>query len=460
VALAQEGATSTSTPGPPFTSPRGTPTFTRTPPPRPTPQPIRYITNPTEAYALGQRYYQGERPRGGESAIPSNTPLASGEAVTQRFRYLPLILTNGKRLWHKGTGKDGAFPGSGFLSRLGVSWWYDWQHDYAWGDHGNFAYTGFAPMVWCADRPNEIPPDITNNGFGGSWNEQELAARVAQNRGRTWLIFNEPDMPYGIINETTQTYGYQQCAWVLCYMAHKALNLDPVCTWTGATPPSNNATIEAKMMEIAVARYIAIYDIIKASDPTAKVFCCGNFAAMYNSSWWQEFLQRLSGTGRRIDGVAVHAYPWSRSIQACEDFQPESRIWYDCLQEQLDLFRSLHVQEMARGDTPLAPNAPIWITEIGYLFARWVEPPQTVPTLTPQQVRDYLMQPMVEWLQGGGTGYQRVAWYVSIDATWRGTNDVTNLFLYPAPGATPSTLTTPGAYWATVVPTPAAAPAE
>jgi len=73
-ALAQEGATSTSTftPGPPFTSPRGTPTFTATPPPRPTPQPLKYITNPTEAYVLGQRYYQGERPRGGEGVILSN----------------------------------------------------------------------------------------------------------------------------------------------------------------------------------------------------------------------------------------------------------------------------------------------------------------------------------------------------------------------------------------------------
>jgi hypothetical protein len=41
MALAQEGATRTSTPMPPFTSPRGTPTFTMTPPPRPTPQPLR-----------------------------------------------------------------------------------------------------------------------------------------------------------------------------------------------------------------------------------------------------------------------------------------------------------------------------------------------------------------------------------------------------------------------------------
>ncbi|MEI2688762.1 MAG: hypothetical protein V9H69_03245 [Anaerolineae bacterium] len=64
MALAQEGATSTSTPRPPFTSPRGTPTFTATAPPRPTPQPIRFITNPTEAYVLGQRYHHRRTAKG------------------------------------------------------------------------------------------------------------------------------------------------------------------------------------------------------------------------------------------------------------------------------------------------------------------------------------------------------------------------------------------------------------
>ncbi len=59
-ALAQERATSTSTftPGPPFTSPRSTPTFTATPLPAPIPHPIEFITNPTEAYVLSQRYFR------------------------------------------------------------------------------------------------------------------------------------------------------------------------------------------------------------------------------------------------------------------------------------------------------------------------------------------------------------------------------------------------------------------
>lgn len=241
-ALAQEGATTTSTftPGPPFTSPRSTPTFTRTPPPRPAPLPIKYITNPTEAYVLGQRYYQGERPRGSEGAIPSDFPTASGEAVTQRFQYLPLVLTNGEWLWYKGTGKSKAYPQSGFLIQLRGSWWYDWQHDYTWGNHGNFAYTQYVPMVWCADLPGEpgVPPGAADNGLG-HWNPQELAAKVAQNPGRIWLIFNEPDHPptgWGA------NYKFQQCAEYLCQAANYA-TLPPSVTMTPGTTPTATSTV-------------------------------------------------------------------------------------------------------------------------------------------------------------------------------------------------------------------------
>ncbi len=394
-ALAQEGATRTSTPTPPFTSPRSTPTFTRTPPPRPTPQPIRFITNPTEAYALGQRYYQGERPRGGEGAIPSNTPSAPGEAVIQRFLYLPLVLTKGDWLWYKGAGKSHGYRPSGFMSQLGGSWWYDWQHDYNWGDYGNFAYRHFVPMVWCADMPREpgVPPNYSNDGNGvlglGNWNPQELAAKVAQNRGRIWLIFNEPDHP-------PSDYGanlkFQQCAEILCLAANYA-TLAPQVTMTPGT-------------------YAQIYRLIKATDPTAKVFCCGNFYGVYNSYWWPKFLDQLRfhHSDVKIDGVAMHAYPWSVSIPACAGHVEQRTIWSNCLQEQLVNFRTAHDQELQRPDTPLAPNAPLWITEIGYLTDRWVAPGQPRPTpLTSAQVTEYLMQPMVEWLQGGGTGYEAVA---------------------------------------------------
>lgn len=495
-ALAQEEATRTPTftPGSSFTSPRSTPTFTRTPSSRPTPQPMKYITNPTEAYVLGQRYYQGQRPRGGEGVIPSNTPSASGEAVTQHFRYLPLVFTNDNWLWYKGTGKDKPYHQSGFLSQLSISWWYDWQHDYNWGDHGNLADKKYAPMVWCADLPGEpgVPPGYSNSkddGTGvpgiGNWNPQELAAKVAQNRGRIWLIFNEPDFP-------PSDYGtnlkFQQCAEILCLAANYATLVPQVtmtpgtlptatrtftptptprpgatatptptpvwpCSWPKASdPPVYLENLKAKMIRMAADRYAQIYRLIKATDPTAKVFCCGNFFGEYDTEWWQGFLTQLRLYHRdvKIDGVAIHVYPWSVSITACAMFTDRPNIWDSCLRQQLVNFRTAHDQELQRPDTPLAPNAPIWITEIGYLFD-----PSPLGPLTSAQVTQYLMQPMVEWLQSGGTGYQAVGWYVSIDSL--ATPLQTNLFEYVPPPTSPSVLTTPGVYWTNTSPRPASA---
>jgi hypothetical protein len=46
--------------------------------------------------------------------------------------------------------------------------------------------------------------------------------------------------------------------------------------------------LTAKMIRMAADRYAQIYRLIKATDPTAKVFCCGNFYGEYNSYWWQK----------------------------------------------------------------------------------------------------------------------------------------------------------------------------
>ncbi len=66
------------------------------------------------------------------------------------------------------------------------------------------------------------------------------------------------------------------------------------------------------------------------------------------------------------------------------------------------------------------------------------------------------MQPMVTWLQGGGTGYEAVAWFVSINKHTDPANLPplrTMLFTYVAPSHTPSAMTILGARWATVTPT-------
>lgn len=479
MALAQEALprTSTATQLPPFTSPRSTPTFTRTPPPRPAPQPIKYITNPTEAYVLGQRYHRSEQSRSDEDFVPSNTLPASGKAATQRFRYLPLILTNDDWLWHKGTGKDAPYSESVFLSLLGGSWWYDWNHE----NPGNLSNKQYAPMIWCSNLPNEPGHPV------GSWNPQELAEKARNYPGRTWLIFNEPDHPPG---EVGSNYQFGQCGELLCKAANYATLVPQVtmtpgttptatptftptptpqpgvpatptstpvwpCSWPKTSPtPAYMNDLTNKIIRMAADRYAQIYRIIKANDPTAKVFCCGNFFGEYDTNWWQKFLEQLRLYHRdvRIDGVAMHAYPWSKSIQACEGHITQQDIFQNCLQDALKEFRNQHVLELQRPDTPLSPNAPIWITEIGYLFDRWTDTgtPTPVP-LTSEMVRGYLMKPLVEWLQGGGTGYQAVGWYISIDNI----NDTplqTNLFEYVLPPTSPSVLTTPGAYWANTSP--------
>lgn len=483
MALAQEAlpGTATATQLPPFISPRTTPTFTRTPPSRPAPQSIKYITNPTEAYVLGQRYHRDEQSRSDEGIIPSNTSSVSGEAVAQSFRYFPLILTNDDWLWYKGAGKDAPYPERVFLNLLGGSWWYDWQHE-----EGNLASRQYAPMVWCSNLPNE--PGFPSE----SWNPQELAEKAKKYPGRVWLIFNEPDFPPG---EVGSNYQFGQCGDLLCRTANYA-TLVPQVTMTPGTTPTATSTFTAtptprpgvpatltptpvwpcswpkvsdppaylddlmkKMIRMAADRYAQIYRIIKANDPTAKVFCCGNFSGEYDTIWWQKFLEQLRLYHRdvRIDGVAIHAYPWGTSIRACQSYDSQEDIWR-CLKPAFERFRTMHIEELQRPDTPLAPNAPIWITEIGYLFDRWVDVgTPTPPPLTSAHVRDYLMKPMVEWLQSGGTGYQAVGWYISIDNI----NDTplqTNLFEYVPPPTSPSVLTTPGAYWANTSPKLSPAP--
>jgi hypothetical protein len=221
--------------------------------------------------------------------------------------------------------------------------------------------------------------------------------------------------------------------------------------------------LTTKMIRMAADRYAQIYRLIKATDPTAKVFCCGNFFGEYDSPWWQKFLEQLRLHHRdvKIDGVAMHAYPWSASIRACETFYERPDIWRNCLRGRLELFSSLHADELRRSDTPLAPNAPIWITEIGYLFDPWVpNGTPTPPPLTSEQVTTYLMQPLVTWMQGGGTGYEAAAWFVSINKHTDPANLPplrTMLFAYVAPTATPSALTNPGVYWANTDPMPAPA---
>lgn len=72
--------------------------------------------------------------------------------------------------------------------------------------------------------------------------------------------------------------------------------------------------------------------------------------------------------------------------------------------------------ELARSDLILVPNAPIWLTEFGYLVYNGPQRPFPIPTaLTEAEVANHLMIPLISWMQTGETGYQAIAWYVTID---------------------------------------------
>jgi hypothetical protein len=487
MALAQEGATSTSTwtPRPPFTSPLSTPAFTATPHPTPVPRPIEFITDPREVYALSQRYRfldlgdgdpQGadasETQRVGGEAQPMHAPLA-------RSLYFPLIRRSALSAWYKGTGQSIVYREHSFVYKLGITWWYDWQHDYAWYVTGRIAEPRYQPMVWCPNLPGEpgVPPGYSEPDRG-LWNPLELADKTRRYPGRTWLIFNEPDFPPSIHPDTPTMYSYQQCGQVLCGMANYATLPAPVVlppnmaptptqTWTPTPipPPGSSATatptpvwpcswpvagptptyypgLRAKMIRMAADRYAQIYRIIKANDPTAKVFCCGNFDAGY-TTWLADFLQqlRLYHSDVKIDGLAIHAYPWGSSVRDCWN-APKESIW-ECMARELEENRN----DFHGTGSPLVSDAPLWITETGYLGI-----PQPTPTLTAQEVQQYVMDPMIVWLQSGVTGYQAVAWFISIGAD----PPQTNLFVPTAPEHTPSAMAILGARWATV--TPARAP--
>jgi hypothetical protein len=407
-------------------------------------------------------------------------------APLARSLYFPLIRRSGLSAWYKGTGQSIVYREHSFVYSLGVTWWYDWQHDYAWEPYvtgRKIVEPRYQPMVWCPNLPGEpgVPPEFAEPDRG-LWNPQELAEKARRYPGRTWLILNEPDFPPSIHPATPTMYSYQQCGRVLCGMANYATLPAPVvlppnvaptptrtytptpipppgsiatatplpdwpCSWPVANPtPTYYPGLRAKMIRIAADRYAQIYRIIKANDPTAKVFCCGNLHAGY-TEWWADFLQqlRLYHSDVKIDGLAIHAYPWGTSVEDCWNYQPVSDIW-ECMARELGENR----YDFRAIGAPVIPDAPIWITETGYLGI----PTVVSPPLTMQQVQDYVMDPMIVWLQSGTTGYQAVAWFISSGADPL----ETNLFVQPAPSHTPSAMTILGARWATVTPVPALGP--
>lgn len=197
------------------------------------------------------------------------------------------------------------------------------------------------------------------------------------------------------------------------------------------------------MIRIAADRYAQIYEIIHTNDPTAKVFCCGNFYAGY-STWWPPFLHQLElyHPNVRINGIAIHAYPDHSSVGACNDWQGiENLIFSECMKTAL----TNAYNDLSGMNSPIIDaNAPIWITETGVLTSAHI-------LKTQQAIRDYYMRPLINWMQSGAGRYERIGWFISI-LDQQATTDRTGLFQYVPYNATPSVLSVLGSTWSTAKP--------
>lgn len=330
------------------------------------------------------------------------------------------------------------------VAPLKLNWYYNWNYRST-ETPSPFESKFFVPMVWCAGK--------SSDGVGANHIDaaklQQLAAAYP---GRVWLVFNEPDFP-AAKNSNTDVFSYLPCAQWLCKIIQQQNPQDNYpCIWGGnsGTPtpnPTVQATLQAKMAELAADRFAEVSDILKTVDPTAKVFCCGNFFD-HNTDWWEDFKNhlRMQHSDVKIDGVAIHVYPWTRSTN-CHLQSLPADVW-ECLQHDLEDYAAIHAAELELADSVLAPGAPIWVTEYGYLNYNGPTPTPGTPTV--DEIVNYVMMPMVSWLQTGQLGYQAVAWYVTIDQDPK-TPEETNLFYVTSSGI--YALTTPvGTTWAAVVP--------
>ena len=449
----QVGQTVRSTPSLTVISPLQPPTVTGIPiatrRPTQTPQSLIWITDATEAWVLIHRPgFSGRSDAGADAtaaSVVTHIPNSQVKNVDSSLHlYLPLVHTHWTS-WGKGVGKHvpnatpPLIPTPGpDVSPLNLNWYYNWSYKVT---PSPLETRSFVPMVWCAGKPSD--------GVGANHIDtaklQELAAAYP---GRVWLVFNEPDHPATL---NSGVYSYGQCAEWLCKIVRQQ-NPQYPCAWGGnsGTPtpnPTVQATLQAKMAELAADRFAEVSDIIKTADPSARLFCCGNFFD-HNTDWWEDFKEQLrtQHSGVKIDGVAIHVYPWTRSTN-CNYNYDVSEIW-GCLQGDLEGFTAAHAAELARTDSVLASGAPLWITEYGYL--NYNGPTATPGTPTADQIVNYVMMPMVNWFQTGPSGYQAVAWYVTIDQSAY-TPEGTNLFYVTSSGT--YALTTPaGTTWAGVVP--------
>lgn len=323
-----------------------------------------------------------------------------GVLATATPAYVYTMLSGMKDYWYKSyTWKGAGADYEHDLSNLQVNWWRDWSYQ-----PDNFSDPDYAKFVFAPFNPME-------NVWARAEKASEMAFYATDHPGRVWLLYNEPDFPTECPNGQCNLpiYSYQS---LLCqnkfvhqemvirgyggptsvpgtptYAERHTFNpgrpaattptpgvpepldrIDP-CVWPTAQPPAyytntvyrqipkvgggywgmNVRVVIDAMAKVLAEDYAALYSTLKAADPTARVFCCGNFHTP-QTEWWLAFLYHLQTNhpAVHLDGVHLHTYPWTTSTYyqgsgiECNKTQQEIKlidvIWEDCLKPVLGVY--------------------------------------------------------------------------------------------------------------------------
>lgn len=202
----------------------------------------------------------------------------------------------------------------------------------------------------------------------------------------------------------TPYLGFLQCAETICVDWH-----GQPCSWP-VTPTPDLSTLQQEMAYLTADEYARVYNIIKEEDPSARVFCCGQYYAV-STQWWEHFMDRFrylrdygGYQSLAFDGIHVHVYPYTGSTR-CENTLELSIVFDSCLKTDLiSYWNSVHQPYTETRDIPL------WITEYGYLYGGTIN--AATPTPSINNVRTGLMQRMVGFLASTeNPGYYQVSWF-------------------------------------------------
>lgn len=314
--------------------------------------------------------------------VPSATATphpASPRAPGSRFVFLPVMNNSPIYLIYGAKGIGDAWqnwqsgnPGTN-MNALDYQWYYDWTFYYLPQRHQDPRYVR---MVWCNETLGTDIDGITRNLTD--------IARIDYNagqRGRVWLVYNEPDL-------VDSRPGIQTCGDVFY-----------------ADPAG------------AARHFSLVYDLIKAGDPFARVFAGGLvwLGTSNTRTWWNTFIATLTTDGvlYKLEGVHVHLYPMVSTSDTWRYYGGCTTA--NCVSDLAKVADDWYQQQHGG-----LGNRPIWITEMGWLHDC---------TKSREWIRDNFMQPMSQWFAqdpawpystqvAPNPGYSGVAWYVTQDPGW------------------------------------------